>query len=135
MMEEYIRHFGLKNVTVSSYEGATIRYAERVGANLILKGLRNASDLQAEMEQAVGNRGMNEATIAMLHRGEIAEVPVVDRHFRNWHGFYPIAEVGPPAALVPALIEDIDARKWPPPRPRPRPARPENTDQSAHRRR
>ena len=61
MMEEYLRHFGLKNVTVNSYEGATIRYAERVGANLILKGLRNASDLQAEMEQAVGNRGMNEA--------------------------------------------------------------------------
>ncbi|MCH7477534.1 MAG: pantetheine-phosphate adenylyltransferase, partial [SAR324 cluster bacterium] len=44
-----------------SYEGATIRHAERVGADLILKGLRNASDLQAEMEQAVGNRGMNEA--------------------------------------------------------------------------
>ena len=61
MMEEYVRHFGLKNVTVDSYEGATIRYAERVSANLILKGLRNASDLQAEMEQAVGNRGMNEA--------------------------------------------------------------------------
>ena len=61
MMEEYVRHFGLKNVTVESYEGATVRYAERVRANLILKGLRNASDLQAEMEQAVGNRGMNEA--------------------------------------------------------------------------
>ena len=61
LMEEYLRHLGLKNVTVNSYEGATIRYAERVGANLILKGLRNASDLQAEMEQAVGTRGMNEA--------------------------------------------------------------------------
>ena len=60
MMEDYVRHFGLKNVTVDSYEGATVRYAERIGAGLIVKGLRNASDLQAEMEQAIGNRGMNE---------------------------------------------------------------------------
>ena len=59
MMEEYVRHFGLKNVIIDSYEGATVRFAERIGANLILKGLRNASDLQAEMEQAIGNQGIN----------------------------------------------------------------------------
>ncbi|MCZ6629384.1 MAG: pantetheine-phosphate adenylyltransferase [SAR324 cluster bacterium] len=59
MMEDYIRHFKLNNVTIESYEGATVRYAEKIGAQLILKGLRNASDLQAEMEQAIGNRGMN----------------------------------------------------------------------------
>ena len=41
------------------HEDATVRYAERIGATLILKGLRNASDLQAEMEQAIGNRGIN----------------------------------------------------------------------------
>ena len=61
MMAEYVRHFGLKNVTIDAYEGATVRYAERIGANLILKGLRNATDLQAEMEQAIGNRGINSA--------------------------------------------------------------------------
>jgi pantetheine-phosphate adenylyltransferase len=59
MMEDYVRHFELNNVTIESYEGATVRYAEKIGAQLILKGLRNASDLQAEMEQAIGNRGMN----------------------------------------------------------------------------
>lgn len=60
MMEDYVRHFSLENVTIDAYEGATVRYAERIGAGLIVKGLRNASDLQAEMEQAIGNRGMNE---------------------------------------------------------------------------
>ena len=59
MMEDYVRHFGLKNVTINSYEGATVRHAEHIGAHLILKGLRNATDLQAEMEQAIGNLGMN----------------------------------------------------------------------------
>ena len=59
MMEDYVRHFGLKNVTVGQYQGATVRFAETIGARVIVKGLRNASDLQAEMEQAMGNRNMN----------------------------------------------------------------------------
>lgn len=61
MMAEYVRHFDLKNVIIDSYEGATVRHAERIGAQLILKGLRNATDLQAEMEQAIGNRGINQS--------------------------------------------------------------------------
>lgn len=59
MMRDYVRHFGLKNVTVAEYQGATVRYAEKIGARVIVKGLRNASDLQAEMEQAMGNRNLN----------------------------------------------------------------------------
>lgn len=68
MMEIYIRHFSLANVVVAAYEGATVRFAEQIGADLILKGLRNATDLQAEMEQAMGNQGINGEieTIAMF---------------------------------------------------------------------
>ena len=61
MMAEYIRHFDLTNVTIATYQGATVRFAEKIGAGLILKGLRNATDLQAEMQQAVGNHGINPA--------------------------------------------------------------------------
>ncbi len=68
MMRIYVEHFGLKNVVIDAYQGATVRYAERIGADAILKGLRNASDMQAEMEQAMGNSGMNPSieTIAMF---------------------------------------------------------------------
>jgi pantetheine-phosphate adenylyltransferase len=59
MMGDYVRHLGLENVTVAAYRGATVRYAERIGAGVIIKGLRNANDLQAELEQAFGNRGIN----------------------------------------------------------------------------
>lgn len=59
MMGDYVRHYGLNNVTLDIYQGATVRFAQKIGAQLILKGLRNASDLQAEMEQAIGNRGIN----------------------------------------------------------------------------
>ncbi|HKI98547.1 MAG TPA: pantetheine-phosphate adenylyltransferase [bacterium] len=60
MMRDYVRYLKLGNVTVEAYEGATARYAERIGAGVIVKGLRNVMDLQAEMEQAFGNRGINE---------------------------------------------------------------------------
>lgn len=68
MMAEYVRHFQLANVTLAAYEGATVRYAEQIGAHMILKGLRNATDLQAEMEQALGNRSINDSieTVAMF---------------------------------------------------------------------
>lgn len=59
MMRDYVRHLNLDGVTVDAYEGATVRYAERIGAQVIVKGLRNAADMQVEMEQAFGNRGMN----------------------------------------------------------------------------
>jgi len=58
MMQVYVRHFELDNVVVDAYQGATVRFAQHIGAHLILKGLRNATDLQSEMEQAMGNRGM-----------------------------------------------------------------------------
>ncbi len=90
MMEEYVRHFELKNVTVDAYTGSTVRYVERVGADLILKGLRNASDLQAEMEQAIGNRGINQSieTISLfttprysvIHSSLIRELAMLDEN-------------------------------------------------------
>nr|NIP72329.1 pantetheine-phosphate adenylyltransferase [Gammaproteobacteria bacterium]NIR97371.1 pantetheine-phosphate adenylyltransferase [Gammaproteobacteria bacterium]NIT63028.1 pantetheine-phosphate adenylyltransferase [Gammaproteobacteria bacterium]NIV21158.1 pantetheine-phosphate adenylyltransferase [Gammaproteobacteria bacterium]NIY31608.1 pantetheine-phosphate adenylyltransferase [Gammaproteobacteria bacterium] len=60
MMRDYVRHLGLENVTVAAYQGATVRFAEQIGAGVIIKGLRNQMDLQAEMEQAFGNRGIND---------------------------------------------------------------------------
>ncbi|MBI3994247.1 MAG: pantetheine-phosphate adenylyltransferase [Candidatus Lambdaproteobacteria bacterium] len=68
MMQVYVEHFGLKNVRIDAYQGATVRFAERIGATAILKGLRNATDMQAEMEQAMGNSGMNPniETVAMF---------------------------------------------------------------------
>ena len=59
MMQEYIRHLKLKNVTVTSYQEGTARYAGKIGAGVIVKGLRNQNDFQTEFEQAFGNRGIN----------------------------------------------------------------------------
>ena len=76
MMRDYVAHLKLDNVNVAAYEGATVRFAEKTGAEVLVKGLRNPADLQAEMEQAFGNRGMNPQmeTVVLLASPEHALV-------------------------------------------------------------
>ncbi len=59
MMQEYVNHYQLDNVSIGSYSGSTVRYAEKINAQLIIKGLRSTADFQGEFEQATGNLGMN----------------------------------------------------------------------------
>ncbi|MBF0279028.1 MAG: pantetheine-phosphate adenylyltransferase [SAR324 cluster bacterium] len=66
MMQEYVKHYQLKNISVESYQGATVRYAEKINAKVIIKGLRNMADFQGEIEQATGNRGINETIETVL---------------------------------------------------------------------
>jgi len=58
MMQEYIKHDGLENVTAVSFSGSTARYAQSKDATVIIKGLRSIDDFQAEFQQATGNRGI-----------------------------------------------------------------------------
>ena len=65
---------GLENIVIESFEGAAIRYAESTRAGFILRGLRNTSDLQFELEMATANRGMckNIETICMFAKPHFA---------------------------------------------------------------
>jgi pantetheine-phosphate adenylyltransferase len=55
MMQEYVDHFQLTNVTVDAYIGATIRYVQSKGSRVIVKGLRSTDDFHPEQQQALGN--------------------------------------------------------------------------------
>ncbi len=43
-------------VTVEAYSGLTVDFANQVGATALLRGIRNLSDLQTEVQQALTNR-------------------------------------------------------------------------------
>ncbi|MCA9307788.1 MAG: pantetheine-phosphate adenylyltransferase, partial [Phycisphaerales bacterium] len=56
----------LADVEVHTYTGLTVDYARRIGATVLLRGIRNLSDLQYEVQQAVTNRevaGMESAFV------------------------------------------------------------------------
>ncbi len=59
MMDEYVEYYDLKNVTVESFTGSTIRYVQERKAKTIVKGLRSLDDFQGEFQQAVGNKGID----------------------------------------------------------------------------
>ena len=43
-------------VDVDGYEGLTVEHARSIGATALLRGIRNLSDLQTEVQQALTNR-------------------------------------------------------------------------------
>lgn len=76
MMQAYVDHYQLKNVLVDAFEGAVIRFAEEKGAQFLLRGLRNTTDFQAELELAAGNRGIdkNIETVCLFAKPHFATI-------------------------------------------------------------
>ena len=57
MLEETTAH--LDRVAVDSFSGLLVEYAERIGANAIVKGLRAVSDFEYEIQMAQMNRRLS----------------------------------------------------------------------------
>ena len=76
MMRAYVRYYKLNNVLVEGHSGAVVRFAEKVNANFLLRGLRNTSDYQLEHDLAAGNRGINKQieTICMFTKPHFATI-------------------------------------------------------------
>jgi pantetheine-phosphate adenylyltransferase len=47
---------GLPNVRVETFRGLTVDFVRKAGAAVILRGIRNTSDLHAELQMAMTNR-------------------------------------------------------------------------------
>jgi len=76
MMQAYVDYYKLKNVTVCIHSGTIARFAEQKGAQFLLRGLRNSSDYQMELELSVGNRGISKdiETICMFSKPHFATI-------------------------------------------------------------
>lgn len=64
------RDDGLAPVTVRAYNGLTVDFARSVGATALLRGVRNLSDLQYEVQQAVTNREVAGLETAFVVAGQ-----------------------------------------------------------------
>lgn len=51
---------GIENVEVDSFEGLTVNYAKKKGAQIILRGLRAVSDFEYEMQLSQANSALSE---------------------------------------------------------------------------
>ncbi len=56
MIQETIRHNRYKNVTVESFDGLLVDYAQKKKAVALIRGLRAVSDFEYEFQMALMNR-------------------------------------------------------------------------------
>ncbi len=50
---------GMENVEIAQFSGLTVEYARKIGARVIIRGLRVASDFEYELQMALMNRDMD----------------------------------------------------------------------------
>jgi len=60
----------MPEVSVQSYDCLTVEYAARVGANVMLRGLRNLTDVQYEFQLAMTNRAVAGIETVFVMTGE-----------------------------------------------------------------
>ena len=62
----------IPNVEVDSFDGLTVEYAKKVGAPILLRGLRAVSDFEYEMQLSQTNRSLSEdiKTVFLITRPE-----------------------------------------------------------------
>ena len=57
IIKECVKNF--VNVEVDSYDGLTVNYAEKMSANVLIRGVRNSKDFEYEFELAGINKTLN----------------------------------------------------------------------------
>jgi pantetheine-phosphate adenylyltransferase len=65
---------GWSSVTVAAWRGLTAAYCRRHGAGVIVRGVRNTADLQAECRLAAMNQSLGVPTVFLPARPDLAAV-------------------------------------------------------------
>ncbi|OTA26599.1 pantetheine-phosphate adenylyltransferase [Alloscardovia macacae] len=110
MIESALDADGVENVVVSSTDGLITEYCTRVGASVIVKGLRQNGDYEAELGMALVNRQLSGVETLFIPADPIREhisssiVKDVARHGGDITGMVP-------ASVCDALIQAVTEEK------------------------
>lgn len=74
LWEELIAAEHLANVRVARFDGLAVTFAQEVGAQAMLKGLRSGTDFEAEFQQALMNRHMAPEIETLLIATPVAQL-------------------------------------------------------------
>lgn len=106
MMRESIKH--VKNARVEGFSGLTADYAERKGAQALIRGLRAVSDFEYELQIAMMNKHLNDKleTLFLMTSGEYS--------FLSSSVIKQVAVLGGSVkGMVPELVEEMLKQKFP----------------------
>jgi len=66
LVEAVLKAEGLNNISIKSYSGLTVDYAKQRGFTVLLRGMRAASDFEAELEMSQVNNFLSELETVFL---------------------------------------------------------------------
>lgn len=75
-MQESFSKDEISRVRVCSYEGATVLFAEKIGATLLVKGMRSQNDYAAEEKMVIVNRRLTKKidTVFLMTENDLRDV-------------------------------------------------------------
>jgi pantetheine-phosphate adenylyltransferase len=98
-MLESVVH-GMRNVSVTTFDGLLVDYAERIHASVIVRGIRAVSDYEYELQMALMNRRLS-STVETVFL-----MPAETYSYLSSHLVKEISELGGSVhGLVPAIVE------------------------------
>ncbi len=97
----------MPKVTVDAFEGLTINYAKRVGAEVVIRGLRAMSDFEFEFQMALMNKKLEPSieTVFLMTQSDFS--------FISSSAIKSVVSMGGTVAgLVPVQVEEELKRKY-----------------------
>ncbi|QWC55715.1 pantetheine-phosphate adenylyltransferase [Erythrobacter sp. 3-20A1M] len=106
MVKREIAAMGIPNVEVQGFNALLVRYAEKVGANVIVRGLRAVADFEYEYQMAGMNQQLSDDIETVFLMADVSLQPIASRLVKE------IALFGGDIApfVSPAVKDDILAR-------------------------
>ena len=113
MVEAEIAALGLENVEVVGFNALLMHWAEKMGANVIIRGLRAVADFEYEYQMAGMNQQLNENIDTIFLMADVSLQPIASKLVKEiaMFGGEIAPFVSPPVRdLVNARVEKIGRR-------------------------
>jgi pantetheine-phosphate adenylyltransferase len=106
MVEREVAALGIENVSVVGFNALLMKFAERQGASVIVRGLRAVADFEYEYQMAGMNQQINPAIETVFLMADVGLQPIASKLVKE------IALFGGEIAsfVSPAVREDVVAR-------------------------
>jgi len=107
MVEEAVKQMDLRNVRVTGYSGLTVEFCRKVGAKVIVRGLRVFSDFEFEFRMALANHRLIK---------DIETVPLITNEEHTFLSSTTVREIaslgGDASSMVPPHVGEALKRRF-----------------------
>lgn len=79
MVEREVKNLGLNNVKVVGFNALLVKFANKMGANVIIRGLRAVADFEYEYQMAGMNQQLDEGIETVFLMADVSLQPIASK--------------------------------------------------------